>query len=184
VLTSRGPRRCLYIAVYCVGLVLGALTTGAAIWVLSGLLAPLPSAVRLPAVLLCAAIAISRDFALVRLPLPENRRLVPQRVFERSRLRGSAQFGFEMGTGVRTYVPSSCPYLLLVSLALLAPGAAGIALAAGGFALGRATVPWLRLAVNDELRWIHHLNAAGVAASRTASIGMALLLVTVVWRTI
>jgi transposase-like protein len=42
----------------------------------------------------------------------EAGRQVPQDVFARGLYRAALQFGFEMGTGVRTYVPATTPYLL------------------------------------------------------------------------
>jgi hypothetical protein len=50
------------------------------------------------------------------------------------------QFGFEMGTGARTYVPTSAPYILALAIFLLGP-AIGTAIVAGiGFGIGRSAV--------------------------------------------
>ena len=70
--------------------------------------------------------------------LPEARRQIPSQVFTNGIQRGAYQFGFEMGTGVRTYVPSIAPYILLLAVFLVRPTLATALLAGIGFGLGRA----------------------------------------------
>lgn len=127
-------------AAYLLGTTGGALLTAALAWIVSGLGSPMRPEARVTA-LAAGALMVG----LVRvgplaglLPLPENRRQIPTRVFEGGLVRGAFRFGFEMGTGVRTYVPSPAPYILLLVL-LLAWLPLGLALlAAVGFGLGRA----------------------------------------------
>lgn len=89
-------------------------------------------------VLLCVA----HDLRWIRIRLPQNRRQVPESVFSKGRVLGSLQFGFEMGTGMRTFVTATSPYIAAFAVLALVP-ALYDALAVGfGFALGRATVPW------------------------------------------
>jgi hypothetical protein len=77
-----------------------------------------------------------REYGVVRFKLPENRRLVPESVFRLGRFFGPFQFGIEMGTGARTYLPTSLPYAVALTVVLIASPAA--ALASGlGFGLGR-----------------------------------------------
>ena len=97
---------------------------------------PFPEPVRwalVAAVLLAVAL---KEAGVVSYRLPENRRLVPESVFRLGRHLGPLQFGVEMGSGARTYLPSGLPYVAAVAVLLLAPVPA--ALCAGvGFGLGR-----------------------------------------------
>lgn len=128
------------------------------LWLGSGLLSPAPEAARHVVAVLCALLCVLRDTGAVRLPLPENARQIPQEVLQRHLLRGTLQFGFELGTGVRTYVTASAPYAL--AAALLLYGGLGAALLSGaGFAAGRALTPVLRLASGDVDGWDARLEA-------------------------
>lgn len=83
--------------------------------------------------------------------LPQNRRLVPQTIIRRRDSAGALQFGFEMGTGVRTFIPTALPHGLVV-LVLLQTTTIGTAVAAGlGFGLGRALVRPARF--RDPVAW-------------------------------
>ena len=175
-LTSRGTRR-RNIGIYSIGLLAGASASGVVVWVLSGLLSPLPHAARALLVAACVVAAVARDLRLIAFTLPENRRLVPERVFEHGVGRGALQFGFEMGTGVRTYVPSTTPYLLVIALTMLGAGPSSIALAALGFSTGRASVPWLRTVFLDPVQWERRAGAASAAVIRVAAVEFAVLIV-------
>ncbi|MCX5457825.1 hypothetical protein AB0391_17580 [Streptomyces albidoflavus] len=106
-----------------------------------------------PAVAIAAALlGVARDAGLVTLRLPQNARQVPQDVLQRDLVRGALQFGFELGTGVRTYVSASLPYV--AALAVLLANDVGTALLTGlGFALGRAVTPALRYASRAGEEW-------------------------------
>lgn len=112
-------------------------------------LAP-PSAVPQVAILLAIAgglmtIGVLRDAGVVNIALPENRRQVPQSIVGMPSSVGALQFGFELGTGVRTYLPGTAPYLV-VAWAILAGASFGFPIVAGlGFGLGR----WLILLDRD-----------------------------------
>lgn len=99
-----------------------------------------------------SAVVLVREFGGLRLSLPQNARLVPSTVFRLGRLLGPYQFGIEMGSGVRTYVTSGLPYVLVPVIALFAglPGA----LAAGiGFGLGRQLMTAANLRFSDDGSW-------------------------------
>jgi hypothetical protein len=100
-----------------------------------------------------ALLGLLRELGLVRLPLPQNARQVPQDVLHRDLLRGSARFGFELGTGVRTYVSATAPYVLAVGVLLLGQDLAVALLAGIGFGAGRAATPLLRRLSGDTARW-------------------------------
>lgn len=59
----------------------------------------------------------SRELGIWRFRLPENRRQVPRNVFRRGP-SGLWQFGLELGTGVRTFLPTGLPYMVGCVLAL------------------------------------------------------------------
>lgn len=140
------------LGVFSTGLLLGALLSATVLWLLSGLLSPIPDTWTLPLTTLAAAAGVARDAGILPLPLPQNSRQVPQDVLQRDLVRGALQFGFEMGTGVRTYVSATLPYVLAVGLLLA--GDAQVALLAGtGFAAGRAATPLLRYAARTGEHW-------------------------------
>jgi hypothetical protein len=119
----------------------------------SGLLAPVPAGVRRVALVAVALLGLLRELGVVRLPLPQNARQIPQEVLHRDRLRGSARFGFELGTGVRTYVSATAPYVLAAAVLLLGQDPAAAVAAGLGFGAGRAATPLLRRLSGDPGRW-------------------------------
>ena len=100
---------------------------------------------------LAAVVVMGRELGFWRFPVPENARLVPEDVQHQGHW-GALQFGFEMGTGMRTYSPSALPHLVLVAVLLVVPLPAAFALAAG-FALGRLAMPVLSNAWSDDGSW-------------------------------
>jgi len=144
---------------FVVGLVAGGLLSGLVLGLASGLFAPLPSAWRHGAIGLVALLGLLRETGAVRFPLPQNTRQVPQHVLQRNLLQGATQFGFELGTGVRTFVSSSAPYVLAVAV-LLAGQRLHIAILAGlGFGGGRAATPLVRYASGAVADWDTRLGA-------------------------
>ncbi|MEW2378649.1 hypothetical protein AB0883_21475 [Micromonospora sp. NPDC047812] len=120
---------------------------------LSGLSTPLPVPWRYAGIVAVAVLGLLREVGLVPIRLPQNARQVPQDVLQRSLRRGALQFGFEMGTGVRTYVSASAPYVLAVAL-LLGGQRLHVAMLAGiGFGVGRAMTPLARRAAGTGDRW-------------------------------
>ncbi|MCX4390176.1 hypothetical protein OG777_25105 [Micromonospora peucetia] len=120
---------------------------------LSGLSAPVPGLWRYAGIVAVAALGLLRELGLVPIRLPQNARQVPQDVLQRSLRRGALQFGFELGTGVRTYVSASAPYVLVVAL-LLGGQRLHVAILAGiGFGVGRALTPLARRAAGTGDRW-------------------------------
>ena len=111
----------------------------------------LPAPVRYALFALVAVPVLLREIGVVRFPVPENARLVPEDVQHLCRW-GALQFGFEMGTGMRTYSPSALPHLVLAAVLLVVPLPAAFGLAAG-FALGRLAMPVLSNAWSDDGAW-------------------------------
>jgi hypothetical protein len=146
-------RQSVALGSFSLGLVLGGLTSAIALFTVS----PLVQWIHLPSrVILFAAAGISlalHETSILSLPLPETRRQVPRNIFDKQTWRAAIQFGFELGTGVRTYVSVTAPYLLGLSLLLLSDEA-GIAIAAGvGFGLGRSAMILGRFWSGNQTIW-------------------------------
>jgi hypothetical protein len=134
------------------GLLAGALTSGLVAGAVGGIVSLVPVA---PRTWLAAGIlAVMLGFELAGRPLnlPQRRRLVPQEVIRRADVEGPLQFGFEMGTGVRTFMPTALPHALVVFVVLLGGLGPGV-LAGLGFGLGRALMPVARSGHGDPARW-------------------------------
>lgn len=169
-------RQAAVLGVLTAGLFLGGLLSAAVLWTVSGLFSPLPESVRHGALLVAALLCLLRDNGIVRFRLPQNARQIPPDVLQRHLLRGTLQFGFELGTGVRTYVTASAPYA--VALAVLLYGGLDVALLTGaGFALGRALTPVTRRLSGDVTAWDTRLAARGKALKITTA-GAVLLVLT------
>lgn len=129
---------------------------------------------------LWAAAALLATLGLVEVTgragrLPQNRRLVPQTILAADGVTGPLQFGFEMGTGLRTYAPSALP-LAVVVLALLWSPTAAEGLAVGiGFGLGRSLVLPARRRDPDE--WDRRLSEAKRAIALTLALPFGLVAV-------
>ena len=83
------------------------------------------------AVLFC--VALVRDLGVVRFWMPENRRQVRQTVLRLRPVVGDLMFGFELGTGARTFVPATAPYLVALSVIVVADGFISGLVAGAGF---------------------------------------------------
>jgi hypothetical protein len=124
-----------------------------------------------------AVLAVLRDAGLVRLPLPQNSRQIPHEVLAGARPgRGALRFGFELGTGVRTYLSASAPYVVAAALLLAGSGPLAAVLAGVGFGAGRAATPLVRHAHGDGERWDRRLRSSVPAIVITADLAVALLL--------
>ncbi len=154
------------------GLVAGGLLSGLVLGLASGLFAPAPPAWRHAAIVMVALLGLLRETGAVPIPLPQNTRQVPQNVLQRNLLRGAAQFGFELGTGVRTFVSASAPYVLAVAV-LFAGQRLHIAILAGlGFGAGRAATPLVRYASGAAADWDSRLRARLRLITMTGSAAM------------
>jgi hypothetical protein len=136
------------------GLVAGGFTAAlVTVTVGSLLLRPfLPRIVEVVAVAVVFTLVAANEFGLVRIRLPQNARQVPSSIVDDGHRYGALQFGFEMGTGVRTYMTSGLPHALASGLLLLAnlPDAL---LAGAAFGLGRAAMTLARHAHPDRDAW-------------------------------
>ena len=128
------------VAAFAAGNSSGALASAIVFWFLAGFLAPLPQFLRVAMMLAGAAVVLLSWYGLLdgKIRLPENRRQIPAEVFGQGFVRGAYRFGFELGTGLRTYLPSPAPYLLLLVILLGRPSFGDTLLIALGWGLGRS----------------------------------------------
>ncbi|TDC93828.1 hypothetical protein [Actinomadura sp. 7K507] len=168
------------LAVFTLGLLLGGTLSAAAVWLLSGLATPLPPPVRTSAIVAVAALGAARELGLVRIPLPQNARQIPPEVLQTRLRRGSLQFGFELGTGVRTYVPAASPYVLALALLLSVPALSVALLTGATFGAGRALSAVLTYLARDDRRpalLAVRMPRLKAAAALTVLVALTLLLV-------
>jgi hypothetical protein len=140
-----------------VGLLCGGLLSASVAGFVGELLGWVPLAWRVTALAAFAGAIVLRDFRLLSLPLPQNHRQVPRDVFGNGLRRAALQFGFELGTGVRTYVPAGAPYVLAAALALGVATTPEVLAAGIGFGAGRASMPLVRRWSGNGDRWDHLL---------------------------
>ena len=69
------------LAGFVLGLCVGGCAVALGIWVVSGLVAARPDPLAIGVVVAVAVAATAREAGIVRFPLPQNRRQVPQSVF-------------------------------------------------------------------------------------------------------
>jgi hypothetical protein len=121
-------------------LVLGGTVSATVIWLTSGLGRGLQPAWRIGVLAALTVVAILRELHVLNIALPQNARQIPQEVFGKGPLLGPFQFGFELGTGVRTFVSASLPYVLAATLWLYASEYRIALLVGATFGLGRAAM--------------------------------------------
>ena len=161
-------------AYFTVGLLAGGLTVSTLAVVLGSLVRPvLPPVLRAGLIVGTALFVLAGECGLHRVTLPHRRAQVPSTVIGAGGQAGPLQFGFEMGSGVRTHMPSNLPYLPL--LAVLLVGSWAAALAAGlGFGLGRAAMALGRYHSRDtswwDEQWQCHERALGITLALIAAL--------------
>lgn len=134
-------------------------------------------------VALVTVLVVVRDANLYPVRLPQNHRQVRQSVLHMPGSAGALMFGFELGTGVRTYLTGAAPYIA-VTAAILADGGVMLhALLVGvGFGLGRGLVPIVRWLHDDADAWDSWIRRYGErtlpvsSALATALVAVAILL--------
>ncbi|WP_245614168.1 hypothetical protein [Actinokineospora inagensis] len=130
--------------------------------------APLPMSVRWGVVGAVVVVVGLTEVGVLKIRLPENRRLVPEGVFRLGRHLGPLQFGIEMGTGARTYLPSGLPYVA-AAVALFIASFPQALLIGVGFGVGRAvmTTAHLRYPGDWDLQWARYSTRLAVLLSGT-----------------
>lgn len=131
---------------------LGGMTTSLLAVVLGSLLLRpfLPELARVAVVAALATFVVAGEFGLHGVVLPHRREQVPTSVIDRGSRVGALQFGYEMGTGMRTHMPSNLPYLALAAALLVADWSQAVLIGLG-FGLGRA---WMALGRDrSDVEW-------------------------------
>ncbi len=133
--------------------VVGGVTVSAVAVTLGSLVRPVvPPAARVGLLAAVALFVVAGEHGLHRVVLPHRRAQVPSNVIASGGDAGALRFGFEMGCGVRTHMPSNLPYLPLTAVLLVSTWPA--ALVTGlGFGLGRAAMALGRYNSRDGSWW-------------------------------
>ena len=139
-------RRGSGIASFAAGTAVGACATAIALGLIARFTEPALRPLRvwvLTAVVL--AIAVLEASGRIDL-LPQQRQLIPQWLV--SVPGGPMRFGIEMGSGIRTFLPSGAPHLVATTLLLYGRAFDPLWLALG-FSIGRSVVPMMYLGGED-----------------------------------
>jgi hypothetical protein len=141
------------VSLFTAGLMVGGVLSATVAWVAAGVVGWVPRPVRITTLVFIGLAVVAQELRLIHLRLPANHRQVPQEIFDKGPYWSALQFGLELGMGVRTYLPSAIPYLLVAAIVFLqAP--LHVALVAGAsFGLGRAAMALCRTASQDSGSW-------------------------------
>jgi hypothetical protein len=126
------------LAAFAAGASLGGLATLTVAHVLGGLVSWIPSAGRVGALTVASVVVLAQTLGLAAVPVPQRRAMIPIERFDRR--QGAAQFlfGLELGSGLRTYLPSLAPHLVAAfALAHVVP-VWGLPVLAVGWGVGRS----------------------------------------------
>ena len=162
------------------GLCLGGVSTGLLASLLGGLASPLVTdPVLVVTIVVLSTFIVAGEFGLHQVLLPHRRSLVPSGVVGRGGRNGALQFGFEMGTGLRTHMPSNLPYLLVAAIVLANSLVAGVA-AGAGFGIGRAWMALGRHSSNHPDEWDEQWIRWSTWITRTLTLVSVLALLTLI----
>lgn len=147
---------------------------------LGSLVRPLvPPSVRVGLIAAVALFVVTGECGLHRRVLPHRRAQVPSTVIASGGDAGALRFGFEMGSGVRTHMPSNLPYLPLMAVLLVSTWPA--ALVTGlGFGLGRAAMALGRYYSRDGSWWDSQWQRQERALRITLALAAILLTATII----
>jgi hypothetical protein len=112
----------------------------------------LPLPVRAGLLGLLVLVGIGCDAKVLPFRLPQNARQVPSGIIVRADGAGALQFGFEMGTGLRTFMPTHMPHVLAGLALLVVPWWAAPLLGAC-FAAGRVIMVHSAVRLGDATAW-------------------------------
>jgi hypothetical protein len=133
-----------------------------------------PPAVSAGLVVAVGLFALAGECGLHHIVLPHRKAQVPSAVVGAGGDAGALQFGFEMGCGLRTHMPSNLPYLPLVAVLLVGSWVAAL-LAGLGFGLGRAAMALGRHHSRDATWWDRQWNCHGRRLRITLALAAVLL---------
>lgn len=164
---------------FMMGLLLGGLFVGGVLATVNAILFAwwVPPSAKWGVLITSLSLALLIDLGVLKISLPQNARQVPEKVQLRGPKYGALQFGFEMGTGLRTFMTSALPHAVAFCALLVLP--TSLALVAGlGFGAGRTIVPLARAVPGNEPDWTFTFDAA---ASRVRTmLGLSIFLAALV----
>lgn len=133
------------------------------------------------AMLGCVLVVVICFRAIRRGPeqLPQRRRIIPTEISARGGV-GAVQFGFDLGSGVRTYSPSVLPISVLC-LSVTVGGPVGVGCAALGFAIGRISMASARMRTKSPAAWTSDWNSAQRLIEGAGVVAVAIVLGSTVW---
>lgn len=120
------------------GAVGGALSTAALVLLARGLLSPVRGQTLSVAVLVFAVLIAVAQAVTNRCQLPQRHSQIPAEWVAARHAAGARDFGFVLGMGLFTFVPSCAAHLLLLVLCTMPVTILGVVAAALGFGLGRS----------------------------------------------
>lgn len=152
---DRGPRKLWHYVeplAFALGAAGGGTATSLIVFALLAAVPPVPFGWRLPLFAAILVVSMAVDLGRVPVPLPGARRQVPSSVL-RWGLSGTAIFGFEMGSGVRTYNTSAMPLSMVILLLTFRPAMSTFLACGFLFGLARGLVPVSRLLARHRKDW-------------------------------
>lgn len=143
----------LELLVYTAGSVFGASVT-VSLAVLMGVF--IPAIAGSPAIVgtaLVACIVVAREADWLRFPIPSRNGQIPPSVATKGYPVAHLQFGFEMGTGLRTFLPTAAPHFLVACLVIFVHSPLMVLPIGVGFGISRAANLWLSYFGLDRQVW-------------------------------
>jgi hypothetical protein len=169
------------LAAFAAGAFLGGLATLVAAYVLGGFVSWMPSDARVAAAAAACVVVLAHSLGIAAVPVPQRRAMIPIERFDRRQAAAHFLFGLELGSGLRTYLPSLAPHLLAAfALAHVVP-IWSLPLLAAGWAAGRSLPLVARLGDGRRGGWAGQValrsRAARVGGVATVASGGLILLV-------
>ncbi|MGW5360135.1 hypothetical protein [Actinopolymorpha pittospori] len=163
------------------GLLAGGLTSSLVTVAIGVLLRPfLPRMVVVALVLLAFAAVTLIEFGAIRLRLPQNARQVPETIGDDGPRYGALHFGFEMGTGVRTYMTTGLPHVLALAV-LVTAGWTAATTAGLAFGAGRAWMTLARHGHRDDGQWDQLLDRHERSLRALTTLAFGVAVASIVW---
>ena len=164
------------------GLGAGGLVTASLLWSGSGLAQVLPVSMQRVVVVSMLGASVLADWRLLPFRLPETRGQVPSSIFDENRSAAPLRFGFDLGLGFRTYMPSGLPLVTAAVLMVAAPSV-GRALVSGlAFGMGRWIIALQRFFSRDAVGWDERLRSQKLHLIRSSGLAGAICVAPILWR--
>jgi len=160
--------------------VAGGMATGALVVLAGMILPPFPRSLISGIVVAASVLSLAHAAGIVNVRVPQNARQVPQVVDRLGPIAGGLQFGFEMGTGLRTYMTTALPHVVVLAVLLVYRGGAFGIVAGAAFGFGRALTLLSRGTGEWARRWDSSMSRYGALFSGVAvAAGVVMILLSV-----